>query len=195
MQASVFIFTGQSGSGKGTQGRLLEKKLRSFGTEKILYLETGEQFRALIKKETFTAQKAKDTMGQGKLPPSFLGIHAWTHILIEEYSGEGHIIIDGTPRVPEEVPVLLNAIKFFNLQIHIINIEVSDEWAHDRMSGRHRADDDERDIWGRIQWYHESVIPTIELLRESSLVMYHCVSGEQAIERVHRDICVALGFE
>jgi len=134
-------------------------------------------------------------MKAGKLPPSFLGIHAWTHFLIEDYDGASHVIIDGTPRVPEEVPIILSAAKFFEWNTHVIFIDVSDEWAHDKMSGRHRADDDERDIWERIQWYHESVEPTIELLRNSPVVTFHCIHGEQTIDLVHRDICFELGLE
>ena len=196
MSSNVYIFIGQSGAGKGTQGRLLEQKLKDFDKNSgVLYLETGARFRELIKSENFTARKTKEVMKAGKLPPSFLGIHAWTHFLIEDYDGASHVIIDGTPRVPEEVPIILSAAKFFEWNTHVIFIDVSDEWAHDKMSGRHRADDDERDIWERIQWYHESVEPTIELLRNSPVVTFHCIHGEQTIDLVHRDICFELGLE
>lgn len=196
MQSTVYIFIGQSGAGKGTQGRLLEKKLQTLDHHQTaLYLETGVEFRELIKKDTYTAQRAKEIMRSGKLPPSFLGIHAWSHILINAYDGASPIIIDGTPRVPDEVPILLAAARFFDWDIHVIDLSVGDEWAHERMSGRHRADDDERDIWGRIQWYHESVVPTIELLRQSPDVTFHTIQGQQSIEAVHRDICVELGLQ
>ncbi|HVY36252.1 MAG TPA: nucleoside monophosphate kinase [Candidatus Paceibacterota bacterium] len=201
MNASIYIFIGQSGAGKGTQAALLQKRLKEVDPDRsVLYLETGRRFRELIQQNTFTAKRTKQIMDEGKLPPSFLGVHAWTHFFIEEYDGEGNVVVDGTPRVADEVPILLSACTFYGLKTHVILIEVSDEWAYEKTKSRaekeHRADDQsERDIWGRIQWFHESVVPTIELLRASPIVTFHSVAGEQAIEAVHRDICIALGVE
>jgi adenylate kinase family enzyme len=92
------------------------------------------------------------------------------------------------------VPALLSAFEFYDWNPHIINIEVSDDWSYARLKGRGRADDNEADIWGRIQWFHESVVPAIELLKESPRVSYHTVSGEQTIEAVHKDVCQELGL-
>lgn len=197
MNKGVYIFIGQSGSGKGTQVDLLKEKIRSQDPEASMFdLETGEVFRKLISSPTFTGQKTKEFIDNGKLPPSFLGIHAWSHSIIEDYNGDSHVFIDGTPRISEEVPALCSAFEFFDWNPHIINIEVSDEWSYERLKARGREDDkNEADIWGRIQWFHESVLPAIELLKKSPRVIYHSVFGEQTIEEVHRDICVALGLE
>ncbi len=134
-------------------------------------------------------------MAKGELPPSFLGVHAWSHSVIENYTGDQHVFIDGTPRVAEEVPALCSAFEFFGWDPHVINIEVGDKWAYDRLKARGRADDkDEMGVWGRIQWFHESVIPAVNLLKESPRVTFHTVSGEQSIEDVHKDICEELGL-
>jgi adenylate kinase family enzyme len=199
MVPQIYIFIGQSGSGKGTQALMLEKKLQEIDPEHgVLYLETGKHFRDLIETIGYTAKKTKAVMEEGKLPPPFLGIHAWTHVLIKEYDGQSHVIIDGTPRVAAEVPILITAAEFYGWHPHVVFIDVSDEWASDKMEHRGRGDDrDENDIWGRIQWYHESVVPTIELLRQSSLVDFHTIKGEQSIEAVHDDICkeFAIGIQ
>lgn len=188
MTPRAYIFIGQSGAGKGTQVALLKEKIVAGGRE-VLYLETGKRFRELVTSDKFTARKTKAYMDEGKLPPPFLGIHAWTHFLIEEYDGESDVVMDGTPRVPDEVPVLLSAAGFYGWELHVIVIEVSDEWATERTKGRGRADDTDSRIWGRVEWFHQSVIPTIELLRDSPLVHFHSVYGEQSIEKVHEDIC------
>lgn len=196
MKKQVFIFTGQSGSGKGTQVDLLKKKILSIDKNaKTFDLETGKVFRALIAGNTFTGKLTKKMIDQGKLPPSFLGVHAWSHSIIEDYTGEEYVFIDGTPRVPEEVSPLLSVFEFFDWYPVVINIEVSDEWSYDRLKARGREDDkDEQEIWGRIQWYHESVIPSIELIKASKRVTYCSISGEQSIECVHNDICHELGI-
>ena len=196
MKTSAFIFIGQSGAGKGTQVALLQKRLEQVDPEKkVLYLETGKRFRELIATNGFTAQKTKEVMDKGLLPPPFLGVHAWTHFLIEEYDGNSHCVMDGTPRVPDEVPLLLSACRFFNWDTHVIYIDVGDEWAYEKTKGRGRADDaDEKRIWGRIEWYHQSVVPTIEMLKETPDVSFHHISGEQSIEDVHAEICRELGL-
>jgi adenylate kinase family enzyme len=196
MNKGVYIFIGQSGAGKGTQVELLKKKIISLDPNaEIFDLETGNIFRELIKGNSYTGRKTKEMIEKGQLPPSFLGIHAWSHSIIEKYNGDQYVFIDGTPRVPEEVPALFSAFEFFDWYPNIINIEVSDEWSYDRLKSRGRADDkDEEEIWGRIQWYHESVVPAIELLKQNERVCFHSVSGEQTIECVHNDICHELGL-
>lgn len=196
MTPQVYIFIGHSGCGKGTQAKLLEEKLRSADPAcGVFYLETGKRFRELIEFGSYTAEKAKRMMEEGKLPPPFLGIHAWAHAFITEYDGTSHVVIDGTPRVPDEVPVLLSAAQFYGWHPHVLFLEVTDEWASAKMRNRGRSDDrDEHDVWGRIQWYHESVIPTIELLRQSPLVTFHAIHGEQTIEQVHQNICEELNL-
>lgn len=194
MNTSAFIFIGQSGCGKGTQVKLLIERLSRVDPGRgTLYLETGRRFRELIETDLYTAKKTKEVMAEGKLPPPFLGIHAWTHFLIEDYDGSAHVVMDGTPRVPDEVPILLSAARFYGWDIHVIYLNVSDEWAYERMKGRGRADDqDEKKIWSRIEWFHQSVVPTIDLLRNASDVSFHCIHGEQTIQEVHESICKEL---
>ena len=132
-------------------------------------------------------------MSKGKLPPSFLGVHAWAHQLIDSYKGEERVVIDGTPRVPDEVPILLSAAAFYGWEFHVCFIAVSDEWAYERAKGRGREDDiNEHEVWGRLQWFHESVEPAIELLKNHPLVTFHTINGEQEINAVHTDICNTL---
>lgn len=196
MNPKAYIFIGQSGCGKGTQVALLHEKLKNLDAENgVLYLETGKKFRELIATDGFTAQKTKLMIEEGKLPPPFLGVHAWTHFLIEDYDGKSHILMDGAPRVLDEVPVLLSAATFYQWETHVIYIDVTDEWSYEKMKSRGRDDDvNEKKIWGRIEWFHESVIPTIEFLKKSPIVEFHHIAGEQTIEEVHAEICRELGF-
>lgn len=196
MTPSVYIFIGHSGAGKGTQIAKLQEKIRTVDSSTPFYhLKTGDAFRELIRATSYTGKRTKALTDQGVLPPAFLGVHAWAHQLITEYTGTEHVFIDGTPRVEAEIPALLSAFEFYDWHPHVIYLSVSDEWAHDRLVGRGRADDRvPAEVWGRLQWFHEKVVPAIELLKDVDRVTFHTIMGEQTIDEVHRDICEALGF-
>lgn len=190
----AYIFIGQSGSGKGTQAKLLEEKLRTNHGE-ILHLETGNIFRAFIKTDSYTATKTKHLMEEGLLPPSFVGIHVWSHELINQYHEQDIVILDGAPRVADEVPILLSAIKFYGWQATVVFIDVSDAWANERLLGRGRADDaDEKERVARLAWFHKNVMPGVELLKQSPDVSVVSINGERSIEEIHEDICQKVGL-
>ena len=192
---NVYIFIGQSGSGKGTQVQLLDQAIRAMHPEhSIFHLETGEAFRALVGGESYTAKKTKEYIEAGTLPPAFLGVHMWSHALIAGYEGQDHVFLDGTPRVAAEVPALLSAISFYGWHPHVIYIAVGDTWAKDKLLARGRADDNQEDIDGRIAWFYQSVLPAIDMLKASPDVTLHTINGEQTIEQVHADIAAALNL-
>lgn len=190
MNPNAYIFIGQSGSGKGTQAALLEQAIRTAHPDMpILHFETGTIFRSFIKTDSYTAQKTKALMDQGLLPASFIGIHVWSHELINTYKGEPFVIIDGTPRVAEEVPILLSAAKFYGWKLHVIYLEVSDAWADERLRARGRPDDViDHERMARLAWFHDNVLPAVELLKASPDVTVVTVNGERAIEEIHQDI-------
>lgn len=196
MKKDVYIFIGQSGAGKGTQIELLQKKVHAYMPEKeVLHVQTGDMFRSLIAVPSTTATRTKECIDKGVLPPAFLGIHAWAHIFIERYNENQTVCIDGTPRIPDEVPILLSAIDFYDWHPHVIYLSVGDQWAFDHMRGRGRADDrDEEEVRGRIAWFHESVIPSLELLTAHPHVTLHTINGEQSVEAVHADVSRAIGL-
>lgn len=192
--AKAYILIGNSGCGKGTQAKLLMQTLVQKKGMPPFYVETGAHFRELIQKDgiNHTATLTHRLIEQGKLPPSFLGVHMWSELLVDNYAGQD-VIIDGAPRVLDEVPLLLGAADFYGWDLHVVYISVRDEWAHARMVGRGRDDDKrEHDVWGRIQWFYESVVPAIDFLHNSPLVTFHTVQGEQTPDQVHTDICHAL---
>lgn len=190
MATKAYIFIGQSGSGKGTQANLLEQTIRAEHTNAtILHLETGNIFRSFIQSDSYTAQKTKEVMDQGVLPASFIGVHVWSHELINAFNGQDVVIIDGTPRVAEEVPILLSAAKFYGWDTTVVYIEVSDTWANDRLLGRGRADDVvELERVARLKWFHDNVMPAVELLRSCTAVRFLAINGERSIEEIHADI-------
>lgn len=195
-EKTAYIFVGQSGSGKGTQADLLDQALRAKNDLlRIFHIETGAKFRALVEGESFVIGRTREYMAEGKLPPSFLGVYAWARSIVEEYNAEDALIIDGTPRIVEEVPILMGALSFIEAKVVVIHIAVSDAWAKERAQGRGRADDlDLQELEGRLQWYHSQVQPVIDFFKQSSAVTYVEINGEQTIGAVHTDICSKLSI-
>lgn len=196
MQKQAYIFIGQSGAGKGTQAALFEEKVRKlYPDEPILHLETGAIFRSFITTDSFTAKQTKAMMDEGKLPPAFIGIHVWSHELINQYNGQQFVFMDGTPRVAAEVPVLISAAEFYGWKLHVIFLSVGDAWSNERLIGRGRADDlDGKERGERIAWFHANVMPAIELMKTSPQVDFLTINGERSIDDIHKEICEKLGL-
>ncbi len=192
----VYLFIGQSGAGKGTQVALLKERLLKHNPDTSFFaIETGEKFRSFIEGSSYTAGLTREAMAHGILPPPFLAVQMWAEELMQHYDGTSTIILDGTPRVAAEVPLLLSAAAFYGWNLQVIHLAVSDEWSLERIAGRGRADDAiAHAVAGRIAWYHESVEPALQLLKESALVQFHDIHGEKSIAAVHEEICTVLGI-
>lgn len=195
MSPQTIILFGSSGSGKGTQAKLLIDKIKEKDSKEVLYLETGQRFRDFSQEASFSAKKTKEIMQSGGLLPEFLPIWIWSEYLIRHISGPEHMILDGLSRRPHEAPILDSAMKFYDRKSpQVVSIEVSREWAKERLLGRGRGDDNGKDIDSRINWYYDNVIPAIEYFKNNPYYTVHTINGEQSIENVHEDIIKALGF-
>src|SRR3989344_2561940 len=142
MELRTFIFIGKSGCGKGTQAKLLIDELKKSNSEiAVQYLEAGEKFRELIARPNMTGKLAKKITDEGGLQPAFLAIHNWSHLFIENISGNEHLVLDGSPRKPDEAKILYEALKFYGRSnVSIIHVNVSNKWSLDRLLARGRGD-------------------------------------------------------
>lgn len=189
MNPKAYIFFGKSGAGKGTQAKLL---LDSLGTES-LHVETGAGFRKFMEDDNHTSKRVKDFLDDGKLLDEFLPIWLWTDFLIKNFSGQESLIFDGVARRMAEAPILDGALDFYGIEErYIIFLDVSDEWAKERLRGRERYDDSEENIESKMVWYRENVAPVIEYFRNDEKYKFLDIEGEQAIEEVHQSIIDAI---
>lgn len=188
MQHNTYIFFGRSGSGKGTQAQLLIDTLKKQDKE-VIYIETGQKFREFMMGETYTAQQTKKVMETGGLLPVFLPVWLWTNELVQQYTGYEDLVLDGICRKLAEAPVLDSALQFYGIKnANIIYINVSNEWAFDRMKGRGRADDTDEYIKSRLAWFDTDVVPVLEYFKEQKNYNFVEVNGEQTIEQVFSDL-------
>jgi adenylate kinase len=190
MQPKTFIFFGPSGSGKGTQAKLLMEKIKERDTEKpVLYIETGQKFRDFATEASFAAQETKKIMESGGLLPEFLPIWIWTEYFVRHVSGAEHLILDGLSRRAPEAPILDSAMRFYKRESpFVISIELSREVAAERLRNRKRSDDTNLDIEKRLNWYDENVVPAINYFRNNPYYKFISINGNQDIEEVHKEL-------
>lgn len=190
MDQRTFILIGRSGCGKGTQGNLLSKYLKQIDSSRdTLYIQSGSEIREFIKGNSITQKISNEYYTSDKLQPEFISVYMWINILINNYTESKHLIFDGTPRRKHEAGVLDSIFDFYSLKKPtVINIDVSEEWATEKLSARHRMDDKEEDIKKRLAWYMTDVVPTIEFYKNNPRYNFIKVNGEQAIEDIHNDI-------
>ncbi|MCA9353239.1 nucleoside monophosphate kinase [Candidatus Nomurabacteria bacterium] len=188
----TIIFIGPSGCGKGTQVGLLQKYMEENDQEKrsVFYLESGKHFRDFISQSGYTAKLSKKVMNTGELQPSFLAVHVWSHLMIEQMDDNKHLIIDGTPRLLDEAKVLDGAFSFYGIEkVFVIHFNVSDDWSRERLSERGRFDDkDKEEVEKRLTWYKKEVLPIVDYFRDAKRYEVLDINGEQTIEEVHQDI-------
>ncbi|MDH5442085.1 MAG: nucleoside monophosphate kinase [Candidatus Nomurabacteria bacterium] len=191
----TIIFFGRSGSGKGTQAQLLMDKLQSDGRETV-YIETGSEFRKFVEQKNYTAGLTNTAFSQGGLVPVFLPVWLWTNAMVQNFSGSEDLVLDGLARRMTEAPVLDSALKFYGREnIHVIHINVSNDWAFERMKSRGRNDDSDEYIKSRLSWFDRDVAPVLDYFRELKGYIYHDVNGEQDIPGVHAEIMQSLDQE
>lgn len=132
---NILIF-GPNGSGKGTQGALVQKKYN------IPHIESGVIFRENIKKRTHLGQQAKEYIDRGNLVPDGITIPMILHRLKEDDCKVGWLL-DGFPRNYEQAKALNYSMNEFNVKLdYVIEIVLDREIAKKRIMGRRICEND-----------------------------------------------------
>lgn len=194
--AKLFVFLGRSGCGKGTQTSLLSKYLeKENGDNGVFYVSTGDEFRKLIESDTFTASRVKPIIEAGNFVPSFLASMMWANVICRDYKPSQHMIVDGSPRTLAEKAIFDTTYHFYGEKtvfdfesINIVFMDVSTNWATEKLLSRGRKDDNVDAILKRVYWFEKYVAPVVEAYRADEKVSFFEINGEQSIEDVHKEI-------
>ncbi len=126
---NILIF-GPNGSGKGTQGAIVQKK---YG---VPHIETGVIFRDNIKKGTELGKKAKAFIDRGDLVPDDITIPMILERLKEPDCKAGWLL-DGFPRNLAQAEALWKALQNEKMKLdYVIEIVLSRDIAKKRIMGR-----------------------------------------------------------
>lgn len=195
MKPKAFIFIGRSGSGKGTQAKLLTDYLQQLDpTKQTLYIQSGGEFRDFVKGDSHTETIARSVNDQGGLQPEFLAVYMWTNVLVHKYTGTENLIFDGTPRKLHEAGVLDSIFDFYKMEKpYVINLKVSEDWSVRHLMARGRTDDKEDVIRERLSWFEKEVEGAISYYRTSPRYHFIEIDGEQTVQDVHKQLVKKIG--
>ncbi len=194
MNPRTIIFIGRSGSGKGTQVKMISEELLKNSPNEILHLEAGTKFREFIGGKNLSNKLAKGIADGGGLQPEFLSIWAWTEQLVNNIEDDTVLFIDGTPRRINEAKILDAALDFYNRsEVDVVYVNVSREIAYQRMKQRGRHDDlKDSDIIARLDWFDTEVSAVLDHYRSHRTYKFHEIDGNRDVNSVHRDIFKSL---
>ncbi len=197
MSPQTVLFFGRVGSGKGTQSELLMKFLKSKDPNKeSIYIETGQKLREFVgSNNSYSSKLTKNVMDSGGLMPAFVPIWLWTTLLVNNFTGEEHLVFDGVCRRPYEFPVLDSALKFYKRDgARVVVIDTSKEWSIQRAMDRKRGDDEMAEIKKRLEWFDSDASLAIKSFENDSYYGVVHINGEQTIENVHKEVLEKLGW-
>ncbi len=202
------LLLGAPGAGKGTQAKLLEKRLG------LKHIAPGDILRDEVKNETELGIKAKSYMDGGNLVPDSLIID----MMIKRIDKENGVILDGFPRNIAQAEALTEYFRDSGKTLdHVIKISVSEDEIIRRLSGRrvcpecgatynimfnppqkegicdvdgtaliHRKDDTEETIHKRFSVFDEQTRPIIDYYQQHGGV--EIVHGERDVEDIFNGI-------
>lgn len=126
---NIIIF-GPNGSGKGTQGAIIQKKFN------IPHIETGVIFRKNIAEGTELGKKAKVYIDKGELVPDEITIPMILNRLKEPDCANGWLL-DGFPRNLAQAEALYEALAKENIPLdYVVEIQLDRQIAKNRIMGR-----------------------------------------------------------
>ncbi|MBE9547139.1 MAG: adenylate kinase [Proteobacteria bacterium] len=126
---NILIF-GPNGSGKGTQGAIVQKKYE------VPHVETGVIFRQNISQGTELGMKAKGYIDKGDLVPDEITVPMILNRLKEDDCEKGWLL-DGFPRNLAQAEALYDALQKENIELnYVIEIVLDRETSKKRIMGR-----------------------------------------------------------
>ena len=205
------LLLGLSGSGKGTQAKLLAEKYN------LKHLQTGEILRNIVKSGSEFGKRIAEVMDRGEFVPYqwILKIAGEEISKLDENQG---VVFEGFSRKLPEVKELYKILAKYNRSLdYIFLINISDDEAVERLLKRRickkchrmfiagttidknetkcpdcggeiyrRSDDTLEGIKKRLAEFKKETTPVIEFLKEKGNLIV--VNGEQSVEGVFKEI-------
>jgi adenylate kinase len=182
------VLLGAPGSGKGTQGARLAKRLG------VPHVASGELLRAHVAAESRLGVEVADRLARGDLVPDDV-VLAVVGEAVAQASASGGYILDGFPRTRTQ------AERAHELAVErgidadaAVYLALDDDVARQRLAGRAgggRIDDaDAEVIEHRLQLFHDNMRPILDYYRNRGILV--TVDAAQPVQVVTDAILAAL---
>lgn len=177
----LFLIIGAPGSGKTTDAQLIAQN----NADSIVHYSTGDLLRDEIASGSEQGNLIDSFISKGNLVP--LDIVVGTIVNALNNAPRDVIIIDGYPRSVEQMTALDEKLK---LQvsvklINVIEVQVSEEVARERVLGRARGADDNTEVFNNRMQVYLSPLQQIKAFYKDIL---HSINGERTIQEIVGDM-------
>ncbi len=98
MKPISVLFFGSQGAGKGTQVKMLMDYLQSKSDRAIIRLDMGQELRNLRDTGTYAGKLTGEIIDAGLRIYDFMAIYLQTKKLVDNFTGDQHVIADGLAR-------------------------------------------------------------------------------------------------
>jgi len=174
----LFLIIGAPGSGKTTDAELIAAK-----NDNITHYSTGDMLRAEVASGSSLGKEIEGFISKGLIVPINIAITTITNAI--KSAPTDVVILDGYPRSIEQMDALEEFLANDSSIIltNIIEVEVSEETARNRVLGRARGADDNTEVFdNRMKVYLEPLEAIRNFYKAKNLLTV--ISGEGTIEEI-----------
>lgn len=178
MSKKLFLIIGAPGSGKTTDAELIAEK-----HDHVTHYSTGDMFRAEVAGGSERGKEIDSYISKGNLVP--INIVIETIVGAIKKAPTDVVIIDGYPRSNEQMTELdkyLAGESSVEL-VNVIEVEVSEEVAKDRVLGRARGADDNAEVFNNRMKVYTDPLADIQAFYTGKNLL-HKINGERGIEAI-----------
>ncbi|WP_104721824.1 adenylate kinase [Helicobacter mesocricetorum] len=179
----LFLVIGSPGSGKTTDAEVISKN----NPKEMVHYSTGELLRAEVASGSEKGKLIEDFTSKGNLVP--LEIVVETIVEAIANAPKDIVLIDGYPRSVEQMIELDKILRDKDMieLASVIEVEVSEKTACDRVLGRARGADDNVEVFkNRMRVYLEPLKEIQDFYAKKGVL--HKINGERSIQEIVADM-------